>query len=74
MIQHIRALQKSSTPRSVKCGTDPGITSTYAKRQDCSTLSIPALFADLVLVFGVIIPEVGFYTMSTFAYNFGTFV
>ena len=55
MIQHIRALQKSSTPWSVKCGMDPGITSTYAKRQDCSTLSIPALFADLVLVFGVVI-------------------
>ena len=52
---HQRALQKPSTPHSVKCGRDPGITSTYAKTQDCSVLSIPALFADLVLVFGVVI-------------------
>ena len=31
-------------------------------------------FADLLLVFGVIIRQVKFYAMSTFAYNLGTFV
>ena len=36
-----RTLQKPSTPQSVKWGRDPGITSTYAKTQDCSILSIP---------------------------------
>ena len=30
--------------------------------------------ADLVLVFGVIICKVVFYTIPTFAYNFGTFL
>ena len=32
------------------------------------------LIADLVLVLGVIIRQVVFVTMSTFAYNFGTLV
>ena len=39
---HQRTLQKPSTPQSVKWGRGPGITSTYAKTQDCSILSIPA--------------------------------
>ena len=41
---HQRMLQKPSTPQSVKWGRYPGITSTYVKTQDCSILSIPALF------------------------------
>ena len=83
ILQHEKPQQVQTCPLACIASQCTGFHMVRVSTKRClqtniSVAIIPTLlfrfFADLVLVFGVIICYVVFYTMSTFAYNFGTFV